>query len=126
MCVLLMRSKVVDEYNKREQEIKHLEKELEDKRNNLNAYRQKISEVWSLLSYRELRCVLWYHMLIVVCVFQAKERWLNPLKLLVEQINNKFSDFFRSMQCAGEVDLHTENEVSMSFTLLRQVCSKEI
>lgn len=48
-------------------------------------------------------------------VFQAKERWLNPLKQLVEQINNKFSDFFRSMQCAGEVDLHTENEVNMIF-----------
>lgn len=43
---------------------------------------------------------------------QAKERWLNPLKLLVEQINDKFSNFFRSMQCAGEVDLHSENEVS--------------
>lgn len=42
---------------------------------------------------------------------QAKERWLNPLKQLVEQINVKFSDFFRSMQCAGEVDLHSENEV---------------
>lgn len=42
---------------------------------------------------------------------QAKERWLNPLKHLVEQINEKFSAFFRSMQCAGEVDLHSENEV---------------
>uniref|UniRef100_A0A671KPG4 Structural maintenance of chromosomes protein 5 n=1 Tax=Sinocyclocheilus anshuiensis TaxID=1608454 RepID=A0A671KPG4_9TELE len=40
----------------------------------------------------------------------AKECWLNPLKLLVEQINERFSDFFRSMQCAGEVDLHSENE----------------
>uniref|UniRef100_A0A669DFE3 Structural maintenance of chromosomes protein 5 n=1 Tax=Oreochromis niloticus TaxID=8128 RepID=A0A669DFE3_ORENI len=40
----------------------------------------------------------------------AKERWLNPLKHLVEQINEKFSAFFRSMQCAGEVDLHSENE----------------
>uniref|UniRef100_A0A7N8XNN3 Structural maintenance of chromosomes protein 5 n=1 Tax=Mastacembelus armatus TaxID=205130 RepID=A0A7N8XNN3_9TELE len=76
---------VVDEYNRREQEIKHLEKELEAKTNALNTYRQNITEV-------------------------AKERWLNPLKQLVEQINDKFSDFFRSMQCAGEVDLHSENE----------------
>lgn len=45
-------------------------------------------------------------------LLQAKERWLNPLKQLVEQINDKFSDFFRSMQCAGEVDLHAENEVN--------------
>ncbi|XP_034445618.1 structural maintenance of chromosomes protein 5 [Hippoglossus hippoglossus] len=75
---------VVDEYNKREQEIKNLEKELQDKSKALDTYRQSIAE--------------------------AKECWLNPLKQLVEQINIKFSDFFRSMQCAGEVDLHTENE----------------
>lgn len=50
------------------------------------------------------------------CVSQAKERWLNPLKQLVEQINDKFSDFFRSMQCAGEVDLHSENEVRATHT----------
>lgn len=55
-----------------------------------------------------------------VCVTQAKERWLNPLKQLVEQINYKFSDFFRSMQCAGEVDLHSENEASVNFTSLFQ------
>ncbi|XP_056278699.1 structural maintenance of chromosomes protein 5 [Pseudoliparis swirei] len=83
-CFTSLSENVVDEYNKREQEIKHLEKELEDESNALNAFRQNISE--------------------------AKERWLNPLKQLVEQINDKFSDFFRSMQCAGEVDLHSENE----------------
>lgn len=43
--------KVVEEYNRREQEIKHLEKELEEKSNNLTAYRQKITEVWSLLGW---------------------------------------------------------------------------
>lgn len=42
---ILSASKVVDEYNRREQEIKHLEKELEDKNNALNDYRQNISEV---------------------------------------------------------------------------------
>lgn len=51
-----------------------------------------------------------------VFVSQAKERWLNPLKQLVDQINDKFSNFFRSMQCAGEVDLHSENEVCVNFT----------
>ncbi|CAJ1085313.1 structural maintenance of chromosomes protein 5 [Xyrichtys novacula] len=83
-CFTGLSENVVDEYNRREQEIKHLEKELEEKSNDLTAYRQNISE--------------------------AKERWLNPLKQLVEQINAKFSDFFRQMQCAGEVDLHSENE----------------
>ncbi|XP_005732722.1 structural maintenance of chromosomes protein 5-like [Pundamilia nyererei] len=84
-CFTGLSENVVDEYNRREQEIKQMEKELEEKSNALNAYRQNISE--------------------------AKERWLNPLKHLVEQINEKFSAFFRSMQCAGEVDLHSENEV---------------
>ncbi|CDQ64147.1 unnamed protein product [Oncorhynchus mykiss] len=83
-CFTGLSENVVDEYNRREQEIKNLEKELDEKSNALKTYRQNISE--------------------------AKERWLNPLKQLVEQINDKFSDFFRSMQCAGEVDLHSENE----------------
>ncbi|XP_048448222.1 structural maintenance of chromosomes protein 5 [Rhincodon typus] len=43
-------------------------------------------------------------------ISQVKEKWLNPLKQLVEQINEKFSEYFRSMQCAGEIDLHTDNE----------------
>ncbi|KAL0965440.1 hypothetical protein UPYG_G00281300 [Umbra pygmaea] len=83
-CFTGLSESVVDEYNKREQEIKNLEKDLLEKTTALNTYRQNISE--------------------------AKERWLNPLKQLVEQINVNFSDFFRSMQCAGEVDLHSENE----------------
>lgn len=40
--------KVVDEYNRREQEIKHLDKDLEEQTNTLNAYRQKISGVAGL------------------------------------------------------------------------------
>uniref|UniRef100_A0A8C6Q076 Structural maintenance of chromosomes protein 5 n=1 Tax=Nothobranchius furzeri TaxID=105023 RepID=A0A8C6Q076_NOTFU len=83
-CFTGLSENVVEEYSRREQEIEHLEKELEKKIADLNAYRQNISE--------------------------AKERWLIPLKQLIEQINDKFSNFFRSMQCAGEVDLHTENE----------------
>ncbi|KAM6925073.1 structural maintenance of chromosomes protein 5 [Xenentodon cancila] len=83
-CFTGLSENVVEEYNRREQEIKQLEKDLDGKTAALNAYRQNISEV--------------------------KERWLNPLKQLVEQINGKFSDFFRSMQCAGEVDLHSEKE----------------
>ncbi|KAI7793130.1 structural maintenance of chromosomes protein 5 isoform X1 [Triplophysa rosa] len=83
-CFTGLTDNVVEEYNRREQEIKNMEKELDEKANALNTYRQNIAE--------------------------AKERWLNPLKLLVEQINERFSDFFRSMQCAGEVDLHSEND----------------
>lgn len=49
--------------------------------------------------------------------FQIKERWLNPLKKMVESINEKFSGFFSSMESVGEVDLHVENEVWLSFHL---------
>lgn len=51
---------------------------------------------------------------LILCVyvcFKVKEKWLNLLKVMIEQINEKFSKFFSSMQCVGEVDLHMENEV---------------
>uniref|UniRef100_A0AAY4DUN4 Structural maintenance of chromosomes protein 5 n=1 Tax=Denticeps clupeoides TaxID=299321 RepID=A0AAY4DUN4_9TELE len=76
--------RVVDDYKRREKEIQNLERELGSRKSELETYRKDISE--------------------------AKERWLIPLKQLVEQINEKFSAFFRSMECAGEVDLHAENE----------------
>uniref|UniRef100_A0A663N0E4 Structural maintenance of chromosomes protein 5 n=1 Tax=Athene cunicularia TaxID=194338 RepID=A0A663N0E4_ATHCN len=74
----------VEEYNKQTQEIQQLKEYLEEKKKELNDYKQKISQV--------------------------KERWLNPLKKLIGKINVKFGNFFRSMQCVGEVDLHVENE----------------
>ncbi|XP_074850880.1 structural maintenance of chromosomes protein 5 isoform X4 [Carettochelys insculpta] len=83
-CFTGLNASVVEEYNRRAQEIQQVTEELEEKKNELDSYRQNISQV--------------------------KERWLTPLKQLVEQINEKFSSFFSSMQCAGEVDLHTENE----------------
>ncbi|XP_062064379.1 structural maintenance of chromosomes protein 5 isoform X2 [Lepus europaeus] len=83
-CFTGLNPTVVEEYTKREEEIEQLTKELKGKRIELDRYRENISQV--------------------------KERWLNPLKELVEKINEKFSNFFSSMQCAGEVDLHTENE----------------
>uniref|UniRef100_A0A4W2HXA9 Structural maintenance of chromosomes protein 5 n=1 Tax=Bos indicus x Bos taurus TaxID=30522 RepID=A0A4W2HXA9_BOBOX len=83
-CFTGLNPTVVEEYTKREEEIEQLTAELKIKKVELDKYRENISQV--------------------------KERWLNPLKELVEKINEKFSYFFSSMQCAGEVDLHTENE----------------
>ncbi|XP_037013485.2 structural maintenance of chromosomes protein 5 isoform X5 [Artibeus jamaicensis] len=83
-CFTGLNPTVVAEYTKREEEIEQLTEELKIKKVELDKYRESISQV--------------------------KERWLNPLKELVEKINEKFSNFFSSMQCAGEVDLHTENE----------------
>ncbi|KAG8455241.1 hypothetical protein GDO86_001439 [Hymenochirus boettgeri] len=83
-CFTGLNASVVEEYNKRTKEIQEVTLELDRKKLELENYRQNISQV--------------------------KEKWLNPLKQLVEKINNQFSRFFSSMQCVGEVDLHTENE----------------
>ncbi|NXX12678.1 SMC5 protein, partial [Podargus strigoides] len=84
-CFTGLNASVVEEYNKQTQEIAQLTEYLEEKKNELDNYKQNISQV--------------------------KERWLNPLKKMIEQINEKFSNFFNSMQCVGEIDLHVENEV---------------
>ncbi|XP_005489702.1 structural maintenance of chromosomes protein 5 isoform X1 [Zonotrichia albicollis] len=83
-CFTGLSSSVVEEYNKQTQEIQQLTEYLEEKRNELNNYKQNISQV--------------------------KEKWINLLKVMIEQINEKFSKFFSSMQCVGEIDLHKENE----------------
>ncbi|XP_030323655.1 structural maintenance of chromosomes protein 5 [Calypte anna] len=83
-CFTGLNASVVEEYNKQMQEIEELTEYLDVKKNELDKYKQNIAQV--------------------------KEKWLNPLKKLTEQINEKFSNFFSSMQCAGEVDLHVENE----------------
>ncbi|KAL8203255.1 UNVERIFIED_CONTAM: Structural maintenance of chromosomes protein 5 [Gekko kuhli] len=83
-CFTGLSASVVDDCNKRAEEIQQMTLELQEKQKELDDFRQNISQV--------------------------KEKWLNPLKQLVDRINEKFSSFFSSMQCAGEVDLHTENE----------------
>uniref|UniRef100_A0A8C5WDB0 Structural maintenance of chromosomes protein 5 n=1 Tax=Leptobrachium leishanense TaxID=445787 RepID=A0A8C5WDB0_9ANUR len=83
-CFTGLNPSVVEEYSNRTRDIQLLTTELDQKKNELENYRENISQV--------------------------KEQWLNPLKQLVEKINEQFSSFFRSMQCVGEVDLHTENE----------------
>ncbi|XP_064295494.1 structural maintenance of chromosomes protein 5 isoform X3 [Phalacrocorax carbo] len=83
-CFTGLTASVVEEYDKQTQEIQQLTEYLEEKKKELDNYKQKISQV--------------------------KEKWLNPLKKLIEKINERFSNFFSSMQCVGEVDLHVENE----------------
>lgn len=44
----------------------------------------------------------------------AKKHWLEPLTRLIGQINENFSEYFSSMDCAGEVDLLVpDNKVSL-------------
>ncbi|NWV35112.1 SMC5 protein, partial [Grantiella picta] len=83
-CFTGLSASVVEEYSRQTREIEQLSEYLEGKKTELNNYKQNISQV--------------------------KEKWLNLLKVMIEKINGKFSKFFSSMQCVGEVDLHVENE----------------
>ncbi|XP_078741375.1 structural maintenance of chromosomes protein 5, partial [Lampetra fluviatilis] len=40
----------------------------------------------------------------------VKPQWLEPLGLIVSQINAKFSSYLKTLDCAGEVDLYTDNQ----------------
>lgn len=72
--------KVVEEYSRREQEIKQLEKDLEGKTAALNVYRQNISEVRCHVSAVDpLKCVsefLYDRMAVVyACVYLTNCWW---------------------------------------------------
>ncbi|XP_040212662.1 structural maintenance of chromosomes protein 5 [Rana temporaria] len=83
-CFMGLNASVVEDYTRRTREIEVKTEELIQKKKELEDYKQNISKI--------------------------KQDWLTPLKHLVEKINEQFSSFFSSMQCVGEVDLHTENE----------------
>lgn len=38
--------------------------------------------------------------------------WIEPLEALVKEINKNFSQYYESMGCAGEVEIHKENGVA--------------
>ncbi|XP_075913144.1 structural maintenance of chromosomes protein 5-like [Petromyzon marinus] len=40
----------------------------------------------------------------------VKPQWLEPLGVVISQINAKFSSYLKTLNCAGEVDLFTDNE----------------
>ena len=46
-------------------------------------------------------------------VTEMRNRWLTPLKELIERISENFGHFFTAMDCCGEVDLSIpEDQVS--------------
>ncbi|NXJ07583.1 SMC5 protein, partial [Odontophorus gujanensis] len=83
-CFTGLSASVVEECSKQIEEIQKLTEDIEENKKELDNYKQNISKI--------------------------KERWLNPLKSMIESINEKFSGFFSSMESVGEVDLHVENE----------------
>ena len=79
--------KVVQEYRERKAEISRLESDVENRERALSGHQEKIEEI--------------------------KRQWLDPLRELMEKINENFGYFFSCMKCAGEVDLSVPaNEVS--------------
>lgn len=78
---------VVQEYRDRKAEISKLESDVENRERALSGHQEKIEEI--------------------------KRQWLEPLRELMEKINENFGYFFSCMKCAGEVDLSVPaNEVS--------------
>ena len=81
---------VVDEYNKRKKDIVRYQAEIGQREEAQKRHQEEIEDI--------------------------KTRWIDPLQELISKINKNFSSFFKSMQCAGEVDLHVpENPVRYSF-----------
>ncbi|XP_035667193.1 structural maintenance of chromosomes protein 5-like [Branchiostoma floridae] len=75
---------VIEEFEKRQRDIAKLSREVDQQGNHLESQRQEIRVV--------------------------RERWLTPLRELVDRINYNFSRFMSMLECVGEVDLHAENE----------------
>ncbi|XP_078313053.1 structural maintenance of chromosomes protein 5-like [Crassostrea virginica] len=71
--------RVVQEYRERKTEISRLESDVENRERALSGHQEKIEEI--------------------------KRQWLDPLRELMEKINENFGYFFSCMKCAGEVDL---------------------
>lgn len=70
---------IVKEYEDRKKEIAALETELETRRRDMAGHQEEVD--------------------------RAKQQWLEPLKALIDTINNNFSYFFSCMNCAGEIEL---------------------
>lgn len=71
---------VLKEYEEREKKIEKLQEEVKSEEGSVDQDKQNID--------------------------QLKQRWLEPLRKLVdEKVSAKFGDFFRQMNCAGEVKL---------------------
>jgi len=56
----------------------------------------------------------------IFCLNFKSCRWLDPLRNLIGQVDEKFSRFFRGMGCAGEVSL-SEDKDNVSKILMPQL-----
>ncbi|CAH1798068.1 unnamed protein product [Owenia fusiformis] len=79
-CIFSTSEEVVHEYEKGKKYIAKTEKECKELKARLDDMQEDIEKV--------------------------REEWLTPLNELLEQINKSFSYFFKTMNCAGEVDLY--------------------
>nr|XP_054756327.1 structural maintenance of chromosomes protein 5-like [Lytechinus pictus] len=75
---------VVREYERKKKEIRIVEAEVVKKKEEVDRHKDRIDDL--------------------------KESWLHELRDLVHDINAKFSDFFKTMGCAGEVSLFCPTE----------------
>jgi chromosome segregation ATPase len=78
--------RVVDDYKRREREIDELGKKIEEKQGQMDQKGQEMETV--------------------------KTEWRSSLDQQLEEINDKFSGFFKEMGCAGQVSLNDQGSVS--------------
>eukprot|EP00117_Sycon_ciliatum_P034082 scpid19614/ scgid4000/ Structural maintenance of chromosomes protein 5; Protein expressed in male leptotene and zygotene spermatocytes 453 len=76
--------KVVEEYEKRKEEIEKMEQSLDTEKDDLQGLTTEITEI--------------------------KEKWLDPLKQLINKINGKYGEFFSKLGCNGEVQLEENDD----------------
>ncbi|GIY92408.1 hypothetical protein CEXT_239412 [Caerostris extrusa] len=75
---------VLSEYKKRETAIVNIEEEIEELKQKSESLKLTIQQI--------------------------KRNWLPPLQAHVENINNKFSNYYKFLQCAGEISLDTTDD----------------
>ncbi|GIY58523.1 structural maintenance of chromosomes protein 5 [Caerostris darwini] len=75
---------VLSEYKKRETAIINIEEEIEELKQKSESLKLTIQQI--------------------------KRNWLPPLQAHVENINNKFSNYYKFLQCAGEISLDTTDD----------------
>ena len=86
-CTMPVDKNVLEEYNRREREIRRLTKVAGAQKAKLDNHQGEVEQV--------------------------KAEWLDPLKDLIGRINDNFAYYFSTMKCAGEVDLSIpDNPVS--------------
>lgn len=88
--------KVIEDYEARKEKIETLEKEIDDRKNNLERDNDEIKDL-EVCTCAPQKLIL-------------QDTWLPSLEELVNSISEKFSEYMRRIGCVGEVGLKKEED----------------